>query len=80
MSPSTRGSPRRSCDERRGRPAAHVVAAARHRGAGAHGSAERFGENLAVLLGCLVLLVAVLAVRLASRTGLPVLLLYLALG
>ena len=40
-----------SSDERRGRPAAHVVAAARHRGAGAHGSAERFGENLAVLLG-----------------------------
>ena len=36
--------------------------------------------NLAVLIGCLVLLVAVLAVRLASRTGLPVLLLYLALG
>ncbi len=36
--------------------------------------------NLAVLLGCVVLLVAVLAVRLASRTGLPVLLLYLALG
>ena len=36
--------------------------------------------NLAVLVGCLVLLVAVLAVRVASRTGLPVLLLYLALG
>ena len=36
--------------------------------------------NLAVLLGCVVLLVAVLAVRLASRAGLPVLLLYLALG
>ncbi len=36
--------------------------------------------NLAVLLGCAVLLVAVLSVRLASRTGLPVLLLYLALG
>lgn len=36
--------------------------------------------NVAVLVGCLVLLVAVLAVRLASRTGLPVLLLYLALG
>ncbi len=36
--------------------------------------------NLSVLLGCLVLLVAVLAVRVASRTGLPVLLLYLALG
>ena len=36
--------------------------------------------NLAVLVGCLVLLVAVPAVRLASRTGLPVLLLYLALG
>ena len=36
--------------------------------------------NLAVLAGCLVLLAAVLAVRLASRSGLPVLLLYLALG
>lgn len=36
--------------------------------------------NLAVLIGCAVLLVALLAVRLASRTGLPVLLLYLALG
>ena len=36
--------------------------------------------NLAILLGCVVLLVAAFAVRLASRTGLPVLLLYLALG
>ncbi len=36
--------------------------------------------NLSVLLGCAVLLVALLAVRLASRTGLPALLLYLALG
>ena len=36
--------------------------------------------NLAVLVGCAVLLVAVLAVRLASRLGLPALLLYLALG
>jgi cell volume regulation protein A len=36
--------------------------------------------NLSVLIGCLVLLAAVLAVRLASRSGLPVLLLYLALG
>lgn len=36
--------------------------------------------NLAVLLGCVVLIVATFAVRLASRTGLPVLLLYLALG
>lgn len=36
--------------------------------------------NLLVLLGCVVLLVAVLAVRLASRTGLPTLLLYLGLG
>ncbi len=36
--------------------------------------------NLAVLVGCVVLLVAVLAVRLFSRTGLPALLLYLVLG
>jgi len=36
--------------------------------------------NLAILVGCGVLLVAVLLVRVASRTGLPVLLLYLALG
>ena len=36
--------------------------------------------NLAVLVGCLVLLVALLAVRLASRTGLPALLLYLGVG
>ncbi len=36
--------------------------------------------NLQVLLGCVVLLIAVLAVRLASRTGLPTLLLYLGLG
>ncbi len=36
--------------------------------------------NLAVLAGCGVLLVALLAVRLASRTGLPALLIYLVLG
>ena len=36
--------------------------------------------NLAVLVGCVVLLVGLLAVRLFSRTGLPALLLYLALG
>lgn len=36
--------------------------------------------NLAILVGCGVLLVAVLLVRVASRTGLPVLLLYLGLG
>ena len=36
--------------------------------------------NLALLIGCVVLLVALLAVRLASRTGLPALLLYLAVG
>ncbi|MGO0575768.1 isopentenyl-diphosphate Delta-isomerase [Ornithinimicrobium panacihumi] len=38
-------------DERRGAPAAHVVAAQRHREADAHGSADRFGENIAILLG-----------------------------
>jgi cell volume regulation protein A len=36
--------------------------------------------NLALLLGCALLLVAVLAVRLASRTGVPALLVYLFLG
>lgn len=36
--------------------------------------------NLGILAGCGVLLVAVLLVRLATKTGLPVLLLYLALG
>jgi geranylgeranyl pyrophosphate synthase len=37
--------------ERRGRPSAHVVAAQAHRRAGGHGLPERFGENIAVLLG-----------------------------
>ncbi len=37
--------------ERRGAAAAHVVAAAQHRGAAAHGDATRFGENIAILLG-----------------------------
>ncbi|MFK5633391.1 MULTISPECIES: isopentenyl-diphosphate Delta-isomerase [unclassified Ornithinimicrobium] len=37
--------------ERRGRPSAHVVAADAHRRAGGHGVPERFGENIAVLLG-----------------------------
>ena len=36
--------------------------------------------NLALLLGCALVLVAVLAVRLASRTGVPALLVYLFLG
>ena len=36
--------------------------------------------NTAVLVGCAVLLVAVLSVRVSSRTGLPVLLVYLAVG
>src|SRR5437870_528749 len=36
--------------------------------------------DVALLLGCALLLVAVLAVRLASRTGVPALLVYLALG
>jgi cell volume regulation protein A len=36
--------------------------------------------DLALLLGCALLLVAVLAVRLSSRTGVPALLVYLALG
>lgn len=36
--------------------------------------------NLVLLIGCVVLLVSVVAVRLASRTGLPALLIYLAIG
>jgi cell volume regulation protein A len=38
------------------------------------------GVNLVLLVGCVVLLVSVVAVRLASRTGLPALLIYLAIG
>jgi cell volume regulation protein A len=38
------------------------------------------GVDLALLAGCGLLLVAVLAVRLSSRTGVPALLVYLALG
>ena len=38
------------------------------------------GANLVLLIGCVVLLVSVVAVRFASRTGLPVLLVYLAIG
>ena len=37
--------------ERRGRPAAHVVAAERHRATDGHGDSDRFGENMAILLG-----------------------------
>ena len=37
--------------ERRGRPAAHVVAGQRHRTTAAHGDPDRFGENIALLLG-----------------------------
>ena len=37
--------------ERRGRPSAHVVAARRHRASEAHGDPDRFGENIALLLG-----------------------------
>ncbi len=36
--------------------------------------------DVALLVGCALLLVAVLAVRLSSRTGVPALLVYLALG
>ncbi|MFP5219728.1 MAG: potassium/proton antiporter [Actinomycetes bacterium] len=38
------------------------------------------GVNLVLLAACVVLLVSVVAVRLSSRTGLPVLLVYLAIG
>ncbi|MGD8148786.1 isopentenyl-diphosphate Delta-isomerase [Ornithinimicrobium sp. Y1694] len=38
-------------EERRGRPAAHVVAADRHSEQDGHGDARRFGENIAILLG-----------------------------
>lgn len=37
-------------------------------------------ENLAVLVGCGLVLVSVLAVRLSSRTGVPALLVYLGIG
>ena len=36
--------------------------------------------DLAMLVGCVLLLVAVLAVRLSSRAGVPALLVYLAIG
>lgn len=45
-------------DSRRGRPSAHAQAAAWHRDAHAHGSAELFGRNLALLLGDLAHIVA----------------------
>ncbi|SDY76307.1 isopentenyl-diphosphate delta-isomerase [Tessaracoccus flavus] len=51
---------------RRGRPAAHVEAAARHRATGAYGNGELFGRNVAILLGDLA---HVLADRLID--GLP---------
>lgn len=38
-------------ESRRGRPTAHVALAGRHRDHGAAGSAARFGESLAVLVG-----------------------------
>ena len=38
-------------DSRRGRPSAHVEAAARHRATGAYGDGELFGRNVAILLG-----------------------------
>ena len=41
---------------------------------------EGGGVDLAVLAGCGLLLVAVLAVRVSSRTGVPALLVYLGLG
>lgn len=37
--------------ERRGSAAAHVVAARRHREADGHGDPDRFGQNVAILLG-----------------------------
>ncbi|WP_437339959.1 polyprenyl synthetase family protein [Mycobacterium asiaticum] len=43
-------------DSRRGRPAAHVQFAGWHRGHGLSGSARRFGESAAVLLGDLCLI------------------------
>ncbi len=45
-------------DSRRGHPSAHVEAAAWHRDGAALGQAQRFGENLAVLLGDLAHTVA----------------------
>lgn len=37
--------------ERRGHASVHVVASDRHRAGGGHGDAQRFGENIAILLG-----------------------------
>jgi len=42
-------------DQRRGRPTAHVLAAALHQVAGGRGSPARFGESIAILLGDLAL-------------------------
>ncbi|GAB3622668.1 hypothetical protein GCM10027418_07500 [Mariniluteicoccus endophyticus] len=38
-------------DTRRGRPSAHIVAAAAHRATHSHGDADVFGANVAILLG-----------------------------
>ncbi|WP_075311826.1 polyprenyl synthetase family protein [Pseudonocardia sp. Ae706_Ps2] len=53
---------------RRGRPTVHVQLASWHRGQGMSGSAERFGESGAVLLGDLCLVWAEQAMR---ESGLP---------
>ena len=54
--------------QRRGRPTVHVQLAAWHRAQGMSGSAERFGESGAVLLGDLCLVWAEQAMR---ESGLP---------
>lgn len=54
--------------ERRGRPAAHMQATEWHRQAAASGTADRFGENLAILLGDLA---QTLAARLAGGLSGP---------
>ncbi len=53
---------------RRGRPTVHVQLASWHRGQGMSGSADRFGESGAVLLGDLCLVWAEQAMR---ESGLP---------
>lgn len=53
---------------RRGRPAAHMQFAAWHRGRGLSGSARRFGESAAILLGDLCL---IWAEQMLRDSGLP---------
>ncbi|WP_018217625.1 polyprenyl synthetase family protein [Salinispora vitiensis] len=53
---------------RRGRPTAHVAVAAQHAAAGRRGDSDKFGENVAILVGDLCL---VWADRLLAQAALP---------